>query len=267
MPPKRVLTALVGIPLFFLLVLQGSPYLFFLSVLIIALMGQNEFYSLLEGEDTRLQKFTGLLMGALILRGFYYEDFTLILRSIVFSLLLLLVLRTLSRRDVTHAVKEIAVVFFGIFYVCFLLGYLILLRGREHDGQAWIFFLFFAVWAGDTGAYYLGRRFGKHKLYPRISPNKTLEGAAGGLFCSLAASVVGKVLLFPEYSLLHIVLLGGALGVVGQIGDLSESLLKRSSGAKDSGLIFPGHGGVLDRFDSILFASPVLYYVVWLGAF
>ncbi len=265
MPPKRVLTALVGIPLFVLLVLQGSHYLFFLSVLTIALMGLYEFFSLQEGEDTRLQKLFGLLMGALLLRGFYYEDFTLILRSIVFSLLLLIVLRMFSRRDVAHAVKEIAIVFFGIFYICFLLGYLILLRGWEHHGQAWIFFLFLTVWAGDTGAYYLGRRFGRHKLYPRVSPNKTLEGSAGGLLCSLAAAVVGKVLFFPEYSLLHMVLIGGVLGIVGQIGDLSESLLKRSSGAKDSGSLFPGHGGVLDRFDSILFASPVLYYVVWLG--
>ncbi len=266
MPSKRILTALAGIPLFVFLIFLGSPYLFYLSVLIIALMGLNEFYCLLESEDTRLQKFFGLLMGALLLRGFYYQDFTLILRSIVFSLLLLLVLRTFPRRDVTHAVKEIAITFFGLFYVCFLLGYLLLIRGQEY-GRAWIFFLFFAVWAGDTGAYYIGRHFGKHKLYPRISPKKTLEGSVGGLFCSLAVSVISRFLFFPEYNLLHMILLGGALGIAGQIGDLSESLLKRSAGSKDSGSIFPGHGGVLDRFDSILFASPVLYYLVWFEVF
>jgi phosphatidate cytidylyltransferase len=266
MPSKRVLTALIGLPLFVLLIFRGSPSLFFISVLIVALWGQKEFYNLLEVEGVQVQKLFGMFMGALLLRGFFYEDFTLILRVIVLSLLLILTFRTFSRRDMTHAIKEIGITFMGLFYVCFLLGFLVLIRGLE-NGQAWIFFLFLVVWAGDTGAFYLGSHFGKNKLYPRISPKKTWEGAVGGLLCSLIASMVGQVLFFPEYSLVQISLLGISLGLIGQVGDLSESLLKRSSGIKDSGTLFPGHGGVLDRFDSILFASPALYYYVWLGTF
>jgi len=266
MPSKRVLTALVGLPLFILLIFRGSPSLFFFSVLIVALQGQNEFYHLLESGEVRLQKFLGLLMGALLLIGFYTEDGRLVAASISLFLILILVFRTLSMRDVAQAAKEIGVTFFGLFYVSYFLGYLILIRGQEH-GRAWIFFLFLVIWAGDTGAYYLGSRFGKHKLFLKISPKKTWEGAVGGLACSLAASAVGQYFLFPANDLNHMVLLGGGLGLIGQIGDLAESLLKRSSGFKDSGSVFPGHGGILDRFDSILLASPVLYYAVWFGVY
>ena len=264
MPSKRVLTALIGLPLFTLLVFKGSPFIFFLAVLIVALVGQNEFYQIIEKENLHLQKFSGLLMGALLIRGFYYyEDATLILRVILFSLLVILIFRTFSGREVTHAVTEISVTFFGLFYVCFLLGYLILIQ-REEQGQAWVFFLFLVVWAGDTGAYYAGKLFGKRKLFPKISPKKTIEGAVGGLSSSLIVAVVARSLFFPQYGLVQIAFLGICLGGIGQIGDLAESLLKRSSGCKDSGRLFPGHGGVLDRFDSILFASPVLYYLLWL---
>lgn len=266
MPSKRVFTALVGLPLFILLIFRGSSSLFFFSVLIVALQGQNELYHLLESGEERLQKFLGLLMGALLLIGFYTEDGRLVAATISLFLILILIFRTFSMRDVAQAAKEIGVTFFGLFYVSYFLGYLILIRGQEH-GRSWIFFLFLVVWAGDTGAYYLGSRFGKHKLFRKISPKKTWEGAVGGLICSLMASAAGRYFFFPEYDLNHMVILGGGLGLIGQIGDLAESLLKRSAGFKDSGAVFPGHGGVLDRFDSILFASPVLYYSVLLGVY
>jgi len=162
-------------------------------------------------------------------------------------------------------VREISVTCFGLFYVPYLFGYLLLLRGLE-TGRTWVFFLFLTVWAGDTGAYYIGTRYGKRKLFPKVSPKKTLEGSAGGLLCSLIAG--GGMQLFfslPLRGVMSMACLGAGLGLIGQIGDLAESILKRSSGIKDSGVLFPGHGGVLDRFDSILFAAPALYYLLLSG--
>ncbi len=265
MPPKRVFTALVGLPILALLIFYSEPFLFFLALLITALIGQNEFYHLQESEGVRLQKFFGLLMGALLLAGFYTGDGEMVSGILVLFILLAMVFRTFSGRDVGQAVREISVTCFGLFYVPYLFGYLLLLRGIP-SGRSWVFFLFLTVWAGDTGAYYIGTRYGKRKLFPKVSPKKTLEGSAGGLLCSLAAGGVGKIVFsLPVEGLVTAVLLGAGLGLIGQIGDLAESILKRSSGLKDSGVLFPGHGGVLDRFDSILFAGPALYYFLQSG--
>ncbi len=264
MPSKRVLTALVGLPVLVLLVFHGSTLLFFLAVLIVALIGLDEFYHLLGGGGLKVQRFLGLLLGSLLLVGFYAGNGGLVAGVVASSILLVLLFRVFSSREVNQAITEIGITFFGVFYVCYLMGYLILLRG-EASGREWIFFLFLTVWAGDTGAYYLGTYLGRHKLYPKISPKKTCEGALGGVACALIAATVGWKVLFPSASLSILLPLGGGLGVIGQLGDLAESLLKRCSGTKDSGSLLPGHGGVLDRFDGILFAAPILYYLITLG--
>jgi phosphatidate cytidylyltransferase len=120
---------------------------------------------------------------------------------------------------------------------------------------------FFAmVMMTDTGAYYTGRALGRHKLAPKVSPGKTIEGSIGGFITAAAAGIICKYVFFPEAPIAHIAILGAVIGVVSQIGDLAESLLKRGSGIKDSGSIFPGHGGMLDRVDSLLFCAPILYY-------
>jgi len=121
--------------------------------------------------------------------------------------------------------------------------------------------MFFAmVMLTDTGAYYVGRSFGRRKLAPLISPGKTVEGAIGGFIFAVITGPLCRLVFFPEINLLQSVLLGAAIGIVGQIGDLAESLLKRAAEVKDSGALLPGHGGMLDRIDSILFCAPVLYY-------
>jgi phosphatidate cytidylyltransferase len=262
MPTKRIWTALVGLPLFVLLIYYAPPFLFFLAVLVVALVGQSECYNMLEAEGLKIQRFLGLLLGALIIRGFYYGDFSLIHRTIFAALLLVLIFRTLSPRPVTHAVREIGMTLIGLFWVCFFFGHLVLIR-EQPLGSGWIFFLFLVVWAGDTGAYYVGRYAGRRKLFEKISPNKTIEGAVGGLCSSVIGAVLGwGLFLSPDYSFTQAVVLGALLAVVGQMGDLVESLLKRSAGVKDSGSLFPGHGGVLDRFDGILLSAPVLYYLI-----
>jgi len=265
MPPKRVLTALVGLPVLALLIFYSNPFIFFLALLVTALIGQKEFYHLQESDGFQLQKFLGLLMGALLLSGFYKGNGAMVSGILVLFVLLAMVFRTFSGREVTQAVREISVTCFGLFYVPYLFGYLLLLRGLP-EGRPWIFFLFLTVWAGDTGAYYLGTRYGKRKLFPKVSPKKTLEGSAGGLLGSLIAGGVGNFFFtIPPEGVVTMALWGAGLGLIGQVGDLAESILKRSSGLKDSGGLLPGHGGVLDRFDSILFAAPALYYLLQSG--
>lgn len=145
-----------------------------------------------------------------------------------------------------------------------LLATLVLLRRLEH-GLAWIFLVLGASWLGDTGAYFAGRMFGRHPLYPRVSPKKTWEGVAGGITLATVGTFIIRALALPELSVPDVLLLGPVLCAIGVVGDLAESLLKRSFAVKDSGWILPGHGGLLDRIDSVMFVAPTLYlWVLWM---
>jgi phosphatidate cytidylyltransferase len=136
---------------------------------------------------------------------------------------------------------------------------MLMIMDRYPQGNMWIFFLLSVIFAGDTGAFYSGKLFGKHKLYERISPKKTWEGAVGGLLCSIIAAFwFLRILRIHQFDLAALALVI-VLSVTGQIGDFAESMLKRSSGVKDSSQLLPGHGGILDRIDGLLFAVPVLY--------
>jgi phosphatidate cytidylyltransferase len=149
----------------------------------------------------------------------------------------------------------------GIIYIPVLLSFLILIR-ESTSGMIWVFVLLAVIFAGDTGAYYVGSYLGRHKLIPAVSPGKTIEGSIGGLASNLVVGSVGKTFFLAELpwglSLLFFLM----VGIAGQVGDLFESELKRSSGIKDSGGILPGHGGILDRIDALLFASPVAYIFI-----
>jgi phosphatidate cytidylyltransferase len=149
----------------------------------------------------------------------------------------------------------------GTVYIPVLLSFLILIRAGD-VGMTWIFFVLAIVFAGDTSAYYVGSYWGRHKLSPAISPGKTIEGSLGGLAANLAVGAIGKALFFPGLSWATSILFFLAVGAAGQMGDLFESEMKRFSGIKDSSSLLPGHGGILDRIDALLFASPVAYVFV-----
>ena len=146
----------------------------------------------------------------------------------------------------------------GLCYTAVLLSFLPALR-RLEGGVSWIFFTLAATWMCDTGAYFAGRAFGRRKLFERVSPKKTWEGAIGGMFASIAAAVAVQQLALPDMGWVHAAVLGGTLAWVGVVGDLVESMFKRSFGVKDSGWIMPGHGGLLDRVDALLFTAPVTF--------
>ena len=164
-------------------------------------------------------------------------------------------------RDITTAARDIAYVVLGFIYIPFLLMHLVMLH-RTTYGWQWLLVIMLIVMTNDSAAYYTGCAFGKHRLYPLVSPKKSIEGALGGLVGSIGGTLLAKFTFFPQLTLTDALLTAVLVGVLGQTGDLFESLLKRSFGVKDSGTCIPGHGGVLDRLDSIIFAAPALYYYV-----
>lgn len=149
----------------------------------------------------------------------------------------------------------------ALVYVVTFIAYLPLIRAGG-NGFKWLLLFLFIVWAGDTGAYFVGRKYGKTKLYPLISPGKSVEGAGGGLASSVAIAILFKLVAFHDLGLLGAIVTALVVGVISQIGDLCESFFKRAYHIKDSGTILPGHGGILDRFDGVLFSLPVMYFCV-----
>jgi phosphatidate cytidylyltransferase len=157
--------------------------------------------------------------------------------------------------------REMMASFFGMVYLAFLPLYLVLLRDAAR-GPEWVVLLFLIVWASDTGAYFVGLKFGRRKLYAAISPKKTIEGLLGGVATAALVTFVYKLTVLPELSWVGAALIATLVALAGAVGDLSESFLKRAFETKDSGSILPGHGGFLDRFDGVLFGLPVMYACV-----
>jgi phosphatidate cytidylyltransferase len=164
-------------------------------------------------------------------------------------------------REVADAAREIAYAMLAFLYIPFLLMHLVMLR-QTAFGSQWLLVLMLIVMTNDSAAYYTGSAFGKRRLYPLVSPRKSIEGSLGGLAGSIGGTLIAKFGFFHQLSFRDAVLIAVFIGILGQAGDLFESLLKRSFGVKDSGTVIPGHGGVLDRLDSIIFAAPAMYYYV-----
>lgn len=249
------------LPLIILFTWKASPFQFSLLVFLVTLGGLDEFYRMAlpsrRGEG-RLAALSGALaLFTLFAGNALYPLLALTLLVLVFCLIALFRLK-----EIHQAAGEVALVLMGFLYVPLLLSHLVMLRLLPH-GIPWLFLVMVIVMAGDSAAYYVGSSFGKTKLYPAVSPKKSVEGSLGGLVGSLVGAFVAKGLFFPELSILDCIATALLLGVVGQLGDLFESLIKRSCGVKDSGTLLPGHGGILDRVDSILFAGPVAFYYAY----
>ena len=226
--------------------------------MLLSFLGLTEFFRMALPER-KLEGSAAALLGALLPVALVSPDPRRLLFAVTVFVLFSALLFLFRLGEIRRTAGEMALYLTGFLYVPFLLGHLLLLRGLPH-GIQWIFLLLVIVMCGDSGAYYVGCTFGKRKLYPAVSPNKSIEGAAGGLVGSLAGACIARATFFPELTLADAVMTSVLLGVLGQLGDLFESLLKRSFGVKDSGVIVPGHGGILDRLDSILFAAPAAFY-------
>jgi phosphatidate cytidylyltransferase len=164
-----------------------------------------------------------------------------------------------SVKESTFDILSVAKVIFGMMYIPFLMSHLILLRMLE-KGIIWVLFVLVLAFAGDITALYVGKYFGKHKLIPLVSPGKTVEGTIGLVLGSTMACLIFSYFLFPKVSLIHIAILAFVGSIIGQLGDLCESAIKRNYGLKDASSLLPGHGGLLDRMDCLIFITPVVYY-------
>jgi phosphatidate cytidylyltransferase len=266
---QRLLTAAVAIPLLILIFWAGGLW-FLALVLFVIFVGMSEFYHLAEAKGLKPQRVIGTIAAlGLGLNAFYGNPnfAALILTAAVLVCLAF----QLFRLDLSTAVTGAATTLMGVLYVGWLLSHLVLLRNwpepfGQHDLGFFLVILVIATtFLADAGAYFTGRSLGRHKLWPRISPSKTWEGAVGGVVVGslglLATKLVFDRWIFPtHFPWYHALILGPLLVVVSIFGDLAESMLKRDAGIKDSGKIVPGHGGILDRLDSILFVVPTAYY-------
>ena len=256
---KRLITSAVLLPLLIILIACGSKFYFFLFLLVIIFLSLKEFYDLVLPGEFWKEKILGIASGFILAWGVYLRNtdhFSGIVAVIFFSLFLFFLL---SRRDLNSRVETMSRVWLGIFYIAFLLSYFALIREMD-SGNSWIFFTLGVTFAGDTLSFYGGKYSGKHKLYPTISPGKTVEGSLWGIGGNLVVAFILKAVLFPQLLTCHCLILALAIGALGQIGDLCESMIKRAQGVKDSGGLLPGHGGILDRVDSLLFSAPFVYY-------
>ena len=263
----RLLVSLIGIPALLVVVWAGFP-LTSVLVGVVALAALWEFYGLAKTSGKQVHWPLGVLWTVLfVVNGqLAAQEGNFAPHLIGGGLLIVLAWTVIQRWRPSFADSWIFTVA-GPLYVGFLLSHALMLReggNGVYDGRDWLLYVLFMTFAADTGAFLVGRVLGKHKMAPVVSPGKTWEGLAGGLVVAVAASMGLSAVLDLPMTMLEQALLGLLLGVVAPMGDLLESALKRRAGVKDSGVLVPGHGGVLDRIDSLLITLPVTYYIVTL---
>ncbi|GAC1395587.1 MAG: phosphatidate cytidylyltransferase [Thermoanaerobaculia bacterium] len=265
-PPARYareLTALVVTPVMVWIIGWGHEYVFDGVVALIAVLALHEFLDLGTHKGYDMPVALCMLVMLFIIAAFIFESVSVEMGMYV-TLLVIPGWYVFRDSAVEEALPSSAIAVLATMYVGMLAGSLIRLRSDFGVliGPKLVFFLLIVVWLGGAGAYYVGRKFGRRQLSPRISPKKTVEGLIGGLITSVIAAIVIHFTFFPQIPLVHAVVVGIVLSLTGVIGDLAESMWKRSAAVKDSGTLLPGHGGFLDRLDSILFTAPILY-VYW----
>jgi len=260
---KRWITAFVSIPLLALLIGSGGTLIFAVVIGSVCLIALWEFFHIVVDKTGRSNPFCFKLLAFIsvpaIIWAAYMNSFKIMLGLIALNLMgsaLISLPRFKFDASVSGIVfKQVL----AVIYIPLLLSYLVMIR-NGNDGISWIFFVLLVVFMGDTGAFYAGSYLGRHKLCPAVSPNKTIEGSVGGLAANVCSGALFKIFFFPLFQWNLSILFFLCIGVAGQAGDLFESQLKRVGNIKDSGSLLPGHGGVLDRIDALLFAAPVAYF-------
>jgi phosphatidate cytidylyltransferase len=258
----RIATAAVAIPALLALILYAPPWLFAAVVAAIAAVGIGE-YATMAFPMQRGERVLTIILGVAVIAGAAWQaDGRALLGALTLTVSAGLVWTLLARSDFEHGLRDLGLALVGILYTSFLTPHFIWLHGVGTEGPLWVIFVLVIGMAGDTGGYTVGHALGRHKLAPRISPGKSVEGAIGIVAASLLGGAVSKLLFLRHVPWAEVMLLSAIMAIIGQLGDLSESIMKRTFGVKESGWLFPGHGGVLDRLDSLLFPVAFLYYYI-----
>jgi phosphatidate cytidylyltransferase len=259
---QRLLSAAVFIPILLVIIWFGPLWLFSLLIAAVALLGAIEFYRLATHGGWQPSVVLGVAFTLFFIADAYFAEpraTEILIPAAVALPLLWLLLRSRGEKTLANWLWTVG----GIFYIGWMLGHFIPLRELE-QGRDWVILALFTTFAADSGAYLFGRAWGRHLMVPKISPGKTWEGTFAGIIAGIAAAVALNAILGLPVSYWQVSILGFLIAAVAFAGDLVESMLKRSTGVKDSGRLIPGHGGILDRLDSVVFTVVlVYYYVVW----
>jgi phosphatidate cytidylyltransferase len=259
---KRLPTALVLLVLFFLII-QFLPRVgYFLAIQLLVIGALFEFYNLFRKKGIYPQKTVGIVFALVISLSFFFEMVTLemVLFLCLFLAAVYFVISIKRIEKLMPFPSSFAITFFGAIYLSFTLNFFYLLRIEK--GPFYVYFLLGVIFLGDTGAYLFGKFWGRRKLAPMASPKKTWEGSFGGILCACLGALVAQQVLLSDIALWKALLCGILVHVVAQFSDPFESLFKRAAGIKDSSRILPGHGGILDRIDSLILAGPFFYYFI-----
>lgn len=265
---KRVVPGILIAGFWLLLLLKGSSLLFCLVSVLIVLVAADEYLKMADERTVHFCErwFLNIILAAPVAIICLHPELHVLPPALLFSFLTLTCYFLYRYRSIPESYPLFCRMVFGLLYVGFLGAHIVLLRFVP-DGSSWLVIGTAITACSDTGAYFVGRSIGRNKLCPNISPNKTIEGAVGGIVAGLAAAAGFALLLQLSFSWTFLLLSAFLLSIVGIIGDLTESIVKRGTGTKDSGTLLAGHGGILDRVDSLLFVGPVLYYLLLLPAF
>jgi phosphatidate cytidylyltransferase len=275
----RLLTAAFALPILILAIIlpmilpqfAQAKWLFEILVALALTAGLFEFYTLTKKLELKADAPIAYLFSAAFFAAFLFDAPTkapdLLFLIIILFLIVLLITQTFRfQKDFSKMLTGIGVTFLGVMYIAFLGGFLVAMRAGFNDtgidslSSKLLLYFFLVTMGSDTGAYFIGKSIGKRKLVPNISPNKTWEGFVGGILLAIGFATLSSLWFFPEFPLKFSVPLAIFMALVGVGGDLAESAMKRGSKTKDAANILPGHGGLLDRLDSLLFNAPILYY-------
>lgn len=257
---QRIITAVIAAAIFIPIVIYGGiPF-----VILSYLLGTVALYELLKMKKISIFSFQGIISLLLLWIILVPKQYINIIEDLGYTKLeylfiatfLFLIITVVTKNKTTF--EDVSFLLLTILYIG--MGFYYFVETREAgNGITYILYSLFIIWATDSGAYFIGRAMGKRKLWPEISPNKTIEGAIGGVICAIIVGVLFAIFSNIDASLVELLIVSAILAVFGQMGDLVESAYKRHFGVKDSGKILPGHGGILDRFDSLLFVWPLIH--------
>ncbi len=255
----RLLTSLIGVPLVIYIVYLGG-WAFFFSLLIIVAIATYEFYKIAKNKGIEfsigLSLFLNIFIVTFVFRGY---KINYIIPVLIFYIILSSTYKALIKNEINKILEKVSLEIFSSLYVAFPLSYFLLIR-KLHYGSKFVTLLLAMAWLNDSFAYFIGKKWGKIKMNTHISPNKTREGAIGGLLGGVFSALIFGY--FFHFDLKLVFPLSIIVIIFSQIGDLVESAFKREVGVKDAGTIIPGHGGVLDRFDGLIYATPTFYYLI-----
>lgn len=255
---QRIISSIVALPILFFFVLKGGMILS-LGACALSLIGLYEFYRSFSSRNIKPIASIGYLYTILLFAVLYIaNDISFVLLLLFTMIVIMLFTLVFSTK---YTIEDIAVTLLGFMYVAIAFSHIMLIT-KFSMGYLVIWLVFIIAWGSDTFAYFVGKAFGKKKLIPSVSPNKTIAGSVGGVIGAMILCGIFGYLFMPSFAI-YLMLLGVVGAVISQIGDLVASKIKRINDIKDFGKLMPGHGGVLDRFDSILMTAPIVYYFIF----